>query len=65
MKARFAYIRRRVGLGTVVQTVIHAGLAAAPLPRKTKARLKGCVGCTRRVQRLNTDFPNINPLAPR
>jgi hypothetical protein len=63
MKAFFAYTRKRVGLGTAVQMVVHAGLAAAPLPRKTKARLKGCAGCTRRAQRWDREFPNINPLA--
>lgn len=58
-----AYTRKRVGLGTVVQTIIHAGVDATPLPQKTKARIKRCVRCGRRAKRWDRRFPNVNPLA--
>lgn len=56
--------RRPLALGTVLQTVIEAGLALAPLPSKTKQRLRNCRGCAHDVARLNQAVPNINPLAP-
>lgn len=53
----------RLGLGTVIQTVIHAGVASAPLPQKTKRRIINCVACLRRARRLNRAVRNVNPFA--
>lgn len=44
---------RRRGLGDRVQTVIHAGLDAVPMPAKTRAKIKSCAGCAKRVKAIN------------
>lgn len=61
---------RRVGLGTKIQRVIHVAVDASPLPAKTKAAIKGCGGCGRRAQAINTAETAVrrmlsqNPVAP-
>jgi len=41
------------GLGDKLQTVIHAGIDASPLPEKAKTALKNCRGCGGRVAFIN------------
>lgn len=43
----------RLPLGTKIQNVIHAAVDASPLPPHTKAAIKSCPGCRKRVSRIN------------
>lgn len=56
-------LRQPLGLGTAIKTAIHAGVAIAPLPAKTKQQIRQCAGCGRRAAKLDRAAPNINPLA--
>lgn len=53
---------RRVGAGTALAAVIHAGVDALPIPEGIKVRIKTCGGCARRRAVLDALAPNINPL---
>jgi dihydroorotase len=44
---------RKQGLGTKIQSAIHAGVDALPLSDETKAAVKGCAGCGRRATAIN------------
>ena len=57
------HFTRPAGLGTVIKTVIHAGVDAAPISADTKRRIKACPACARRAAALDSAVPNINPLA--
>lgn len=41
------------GLGTKIQSAIHAGVDALPLSAETKHAVKGCAGCGRRAAAIN------------
>lgn len=45
--------KRRIGLGTVLQKVIHAGVDMAPISEAMKKRIKGCRSCGRRARALD------------
>lgn len=52
-----------MGLGTMVQKVIHAGLDITPMPNATRTAIKQCGGCARRRDYLNQLASNVNPFA--
>lgn len=56
-------IRSPLGLGTMVQKIIHAGLNITPMPEATRTAIKGCSSCRKRRNALNRMAQNINPLA--
>jgi hypothetical protein len=56
-------LRTPMGLGTMVQKVIHAGLNVTPMPAATRTAIKGCGGCKRRRDALNRLMANANPFA--
>lgn len=49
----------RKGIGTAIQTVIHAGVDLAPLPAKTKRAIKNCIPCNQRARRWNRAGKNL------
>jgi hypothetical protein len=50
-----------MGLGTLAEKIIHAGLNVTPMPAKVRAAIKGCAGCRRRKNAMNRFVPNVNP----
>lgn len=56
---------RRIGLGAVLQKAIHATVDMAPIPTKTKGRIKNCRSCGRRARALDRHISfrikNANP----
>lgn len=58
---KFAYTRflRPVGLGTVIETIVHA----IPVPSRIKRRMRGCINCQKHVARLDAAVRNVNPFA--
>jgi len=56
-------IRSPLGLGTMVQKIIHAGLNITPMPEAARTAIKGCSSCRKRKNALNRMAQNINPLA--